>query len=169
MTLYVPSKLVEEARRRGFDVESLVVDLLVRTLNLDPRVAGEAHLELSLKYLEEGRALVGRDPVQASEKLYKAAEEAVKALAIFYNLQDVLGGVEEKGRWTVSYLEKAVEAISERLGGWFLQSWDNAWALHVWGFHEAKFDSKAVEIRLPYVERMVLEAEKIIRGSIEHS
>ncbi len=169
MTLYVPSKLVEEARRRGFDVESLVVDLLVRTLNLDPRVAVEAHLELSHRYLEEGRTLVDRDPVQASEKLYKAAEEAVKALAIFYNLQDILAGVEEKGRWTVSYLEKAVEAISERLGGWFLQSWDNAWALHVWGFHEAKLDSKAVEIRLPYIKRMVLEAEKIVRGGVEHS
>jgi hypothetical protein len=169
LTLYVPSKLVEEARRRGFDVESLVVDLLVRTLNLDPRIACEAHLELSLKYLDEGRALVNRDPVQASEKLYKAAEEAVKALAVFYNLQDVLAGVEGKGRWTVSYLEKAVEAISERLGGWFGEAWDRAWALHVWGFHEAKFDSKAVEIRLPYVERMVLEAEKIIRGSIERS
>jgi hypothetical protein len=169
LTLYVPSKLVEEARRRGFDVESLVVDLLVRTLNLDPRVAGEARLELSHRYLGEGKALVNRDPVQASEKLYKAAEEAVKALAIFYNLQDVLAGVEEKGRWTVSYLEKAVEAISERLGGWFGEAWDRAWALHVWGFHEAKLDSKAVEMRLPYVERMVLEAEKIIRGSIERS
>jgi hypothetical protein len=169
LTLYIPSKLVEEARRRGFDVESLVVDLLVRTLNLDPRVAGEAHLELSHRYLGEGKALVNRDPVQASEKLYKAAEEAVKALAIFYNLQDVLAGVEEKGRWTVSYLEKAVEAISERLGGWFGEAWDRAWALHVWGFHEAKLDSKAVEMRLPYVERMVLEAEKIIRGRIERS
>jgi len=167
LTLYVPSKLVEEARRRGFDVESLVVDLLVRALNLDPQTACEVHLELSLKYLDEGRTLVDKDPIQASEKLYKAAEEAVKALAIFYNL--LLDGVEEKGRWTVSYLEKAVEAISERLGGWFLQSWDNAWALHVWGFHEAKLDSKAVEIRLPYVERMVLEVEKIIRGRIEHS
>ncbi len=166
MTLYVPSKLIEEARRRGFDVESLVVDLLVRTLNLDPQVVSDIHLELSLRYLEEGRTLVDKDPVQASEKLYKAAEEAVKALTIFYNLQDVLAGVEEKGRWTVSYLEKAVEAISERLGGWFLQSWDNAWALHVWGFHEAKFDSKAVEMRLPYVERMVLEAEKIVRGRV---
>jgi hypothetical protein len=165
LTLYIPSKLVEEARRRGFDVESLVVDLLVRTLNLDPQVAVEAHLELSHRYLGEGRALVDKDPVQASEKLYKAAEEAVKALAVFYNLQDVLAGVEEKGRWTVSYLEKAVEAISERLGGWFLQSWDNAWALHVWGFHEAKLDSKAVEIRLPYVERIVLETERVIRGN----
>jgi hypothetical protein len=169
LTLYVPGKLVEEARRRGFDVESLVVDLLVRTLNLDPQVVSDIHLELSHRYLGEGRALVGKDPVQASEKLYKAAEEAVKALAIFYNLQDVLAGVEEKGRWTVSYLEKAVEAISERLGGWFLQSWDNAWALHVWGFHEAKLDSKAVEIRLPYIERMVLEAEKIIRGRVGKS
>jgi hypothetical protein len=169
LAVYIPERLVVEARRRGFDVESLVVDLLVRTLNLDPQTACEVHLELSLRYLGEGRALVGRDPVQASEKLYKAAEEAVKALAVFYNLQDVLAGVEEKGRWTVSYLEKAVEAISERLGGWFLQSWDNAWALHVWGFHEAKLDSKAVEMRLPYVERMVLEAEKIIRGRIEHS
>ncbi len=110
MAVYIPERLVVEARRRGFDVESLVVDLLVRTLNLDPRIAGEAHLELSLKYLDEGRTLVDKDPVQASEKLYKAAEEAVKALAIFYNLQDVLAGVEEKGRWTASYLEKAVEA-----------------------------------------------------------
>ncbi len=166
MAVYIPEKLVVEAKRRGFDVESLVVDLLTRALNLDPQVVSDIHLELSLKYLDEGRTLVDRDPVQASEKLYKAAEEAVKALAIFYKLQDVLGGVEEKGRWTVSYLEKAVEAISERLGGWFLQSWDNAWALHVWGFHEAKLDSKAVEMRLPYVERMVLETEKIIRGRI---
>ena len=169
MTLYVPSKLIEEARRRGFDVESLVVDLLVRTLNLDPQVVSDIHLELSLKYLGEGRALVNRDPVQASEKLYKAAEEAVKALAVFYNLQDILSRVEGRGRWVASDLEKAVEAISERLGGWFLQSCDNAWALHVWGFHEAKLDSKAVEIRLPYVERMVLEAEKIIRGRVGKS
>jgi hypothetical protein len=169
LTLYIPSKLVEEARRRGFDVESLAVELLVRTLNLDPQIAVEAHLELSHRYLGEGKALVNRDPVQASEKLYKAAEEAVKALVIFYNLQEILSRVEGRGRWVVSDLEKAVEAISERLGGWFLQSWDNAWALHVWGFHEAKLDSKAVEMRLPYVERMVLEAERIIRGSIERS
>jgi hypothetical protein len=168
LTLYVPGKLVEEARRRDFDVESLVVDLLVRTLNLNPRIAGEAHLELSHRYLGEGRALVDKDPVQASGKLYKAAEEAVKALVIFYNLQEILSRVEGRGRWVVSDLEKAVEAISERLGGWFLQSWDNAWALHVWGFHEAKLDSKAVEMRLPYVERIVLEAERIAGGGLDN-
>jgi len=51
LTLYVSSKLVEEAKRRGFYVESLVVDLLVKTLKLDPQFAVEAHLEFSLKYL----------------------------------------------------------------------------------------------------------------------
>jgi hypothetical protein len=164
LAVYIPERLVVEARRRGFDVESLAVELLARVLNLDPQVVSDIHLELSHRYLGEGRALVGKDPVQASEKLYKAAEEAVKALVIFYNLQDVLAGVEEKGRWTVPYLEKAVEAISERLGGWFGEAWDRAWALHVWGFHEAKLDSKAVEMRLPYVERIVLETERVIQG-----
>jgi hypothetical protein len=42
------------------------------------------HVELALKYLEGGGALIYKDPVKASEKLYKAAEEAEKTLAIHY-------------------------------------------------------------------------------------
>ena len=42
------------------------------------------HVELALKYLEEGGALIYKDPVKASEKLYKATEEAEKTLAIHY-------------------------------------------------------------------------------------
>jgi hypothetical protein len=34
-------------------------------------------------------------------------------------LDTVLNKVNERGRWTVAELEKAVEAISERLGEWF--------------------------------------------------
>jgi hypothetical protein len=37
--------------------------------------AVESHLELASRYLDEGRRLVDKDPVQASEKLYKASEE----------------------------------------------------------------------------------------------
>jgi hypothetical protein len=47
------------------------------------------HLEFAEKFLAEGRELSYRDPVQASEKLYKAAEEAVKALAKIFNLPQV--------------------------------------------------------------------------------
>jgi hypothetical protein len=163
MDVVIPRRLVEELKGRGFDVESLVIDVLVKSLGLDPKVAVESHLELSLRYLDEGKALVDRDPVQASEKLYKAVEEAVKAFAVYYNLDDILRRVSEKGRWTAGELEKTVLRVSERLGEWFLHSWDNAWALHVWGFHEAKLDSEDVLRRLPSIERLVLESLRIVR------
>ncbi len=152
-------------RERGFDVEDLIINLLMKSLNLDPKIAVEAHMELALKYLEEGRGLIDRDPVQASEKLYKAAEEVVKALAMHYGFDDILNRVNERGRWTVTELEKAVEAISERLGDWIRAVWDEANYLHVWGFHEAKLDSEDVRARLPDIERMVREAEKVLSGS----
>jgi len=53
---------------------------------------------LDLRYLEEGKTLLGRDPVQASERLYKAVEEVVKALAVHFNLGEVLENVERRGR-----------------------------------------------------------------------
>ncbi len=80
--------------------------------------------------------------MQASEKLYKAAEESVKALAQYYDLKNILSRVSE-GRWTVTELEKVVETVSKKLGDWLMQSWDVANYLHVWGFHEAKLDAEA--------------------------
>jgi broad specificity phosphatase PhoE len=120
------------------------------------------HLEFALRYFGEGKSLTGKDPVQASEKLYKVAEEVVKALTVQFSLSDIIKRVDERGRWTAAELEKAVLKISEKLGEWFFDSWDKAWALHVWGFHEAKFDSEDVEKRMPAIEKMVLEARRII-------
>jgi hypothetical protein len=121
------------------------------------------HLEYALKYFGEGKSLTDKDPVQASEKLYKAAEEVVKAFTVHFNLTDIIRRVDERGRWTATELEKAVLRISGKLGEWFFDSWDKAWALHVWGFHEAKFDTEDVKRRLPAIEKIVLEAQKIIR------
>ncbi|AGT35952.1 hypothetical protein N186_08070 [Thermofilum adornatum] len=125
----------------------------------------EHHLALALRYLEEGKTLIEKDPVQASEKLYKAAEEAVKMLAISFNMEDILKTVDERGRWTVTELEKAVSRISKKLGDWFSATWDRANYLHVWGFHEAKLDSEAVKERMPDIERMISETRKIIYGN----
>jgi len=121
----------------------------------------EAHMEFAVRFLEDGRKLVDKDPTQASEKLYKAAEECVKALAMHFKLESVIEKVRGRGRWTTTELEKAVEAISDKVGRWFEEAWDRAWSLHVWGFHESKFDAEAVRRRLPYVEKMVEEAKKI--------
>jgi len=150
----IPKVIVEKLVERGIDVETYVVDMLAEAVGLDPVAVAEAHLELAVRFLAEGRALADRDPVQASEKLYKAAEEAVKALA-HLNLSEVLRRVEVRGRWSATDLEKAVLRSSERLGGWVRQSWDAAWVLHVWGFHEARLDAEDVKARVPDVERLV--------------
>jgi hypothetical protein len=130
--------------------------------NMGAELGVERHASSALRYLEEGKGLVDKDPVQASEKLYKAAEETVKALAIRFGLGEVLKRVSERGRWTVTELEKAVSRISESLGEWFDAAWDAANYLHVWGFHEAKLDVEDVKKRLPRIERAVLEALKIV-------
>jgi Archaeal PaREP1/PaREP8 family. len=163
LTVTIPSKIAEELARRGIDAETYIIDLLSRDLGVDPEIAAEAHVELALKYLEEGRELIDGDPIQASEKLYKAAEEVVKALTMYYRLNDILDRVNKRGRWTVTELEKAVLGISKYLGDWFGTAWDRANYLHVWGFHEAKLDSEDVRARLPDIERMVREAQRLIQ------
>ena len=52
--------------------------------------------------------------------------------------------------------------ISGKIGGWFGEAWDRANYLHVWGFHEAKLGPEAIRVRLPYIEKMVQEAQRII-------
>jgi hypothetical protein len=148
---------------RGLDVEDFVLRLLSKELNLDPKTVAEARLELAERYLAEGKELVDRDPVQASEKLYKVAEECVKALAIHYNLEDILRNVEKRGKWTVTDLEKVVEEISRRVDELFISLWDHAWALHVWGFHEAKLGSESIKMRIKYIESMLEKTGKILR------
>jgi hypothetical protein len=128
-------------------------------------VGVKQRIDLALKYLEEGRSLADKDPVQASEKLYKAAEEAVKLLAVRFSMEDILKVVGERGRWTVTELEKAVSRISKKLGSWFSVAWDRANYLHVWGFHEAKLDSDAVKERMLDIEKMVSETKKTIYGN----
>ena len=163
MSISIPRKLFDEIVKKGIDIESYIIDLLTKMFNLDPIVSVESHLELSMKYLDEGKSLIDKNPIQASEKLYKAAEEVVKALTIYFNLSDIIEKVDERKMWTITKLDKASRMISEKLGKWFRSSWDTAWALHVWGFHEEKLDSESVRDRLPDIEKMVMEAQKIVK------
>ncbi|GAB6946706.1 PaREP1 family protein [Vulcanisaeta sp. JCM 16161] len=162
VSIEIPKTLYEEATRSGIDIEELILTAIIKTLRLDPETTMKARLELAMKYLDEGEALIDRDPAQASEKLYRAAEEVVKALAQYYDLKDVLSRVEGRGRWTVTDLEKAVLAISRTLGDRVRHSWDTANYLHVWGFHETKLDPEDVRERVPDIEKMVQEAQKIL-------
>ena len=151
----LPESLLEEAFRRGVDV----VDLLSKALGVDPPRRASAHLELAKRFLEEGTALAERDPVQASEKLYKAAEEAVKALAVALGLEEAQKA-EEQGRWTATLLFTAVDKIARETGRDFKLWWGRAWFLHVEGFHEARLTAEQVKDDIEYVRYIVEMAER---------
>ena len=87
-------------------------------------------------------------------------------MIIHYKLDTVHNKVDEKDRRTVAELEKAVGAISERLGKWFRVAWDEANYLHVWGFHEAKLDANAIKVRQSNIEKIIENAQEIIMSSI---
>jgi hypothetical protein len=119
-------------------------------------------VEIAEKFLVEGRELIDKDPIQASEKLYKAAEEVVKTLAVVLNLPEARKAIESSGWWS-KLLEKAVQGIAKTLNvKEFILWWDSAYKLHVDGFHEAKLSSEDVKERYEYIENMVNLAKKII-------
>jgi hypothetical protein len=123
-------------------------------------------LELAERFLAEGRELIDKDPVQASEKLYKAAEEAVKIIAIALKLPEADEAV-KRGRWATGLLESAVISIMKRLGvNELYHWWDSAYKLNVDGFHEAKLRSDDVRLRLGDVEALVNLANKVLYTSL---
>jgi len=123
-------------------------------------VAAAGRLELARRLLAEAEECLAKgDAVQSSEKLYKAAEECIKALAERLNLKEVREA-EEKGRWTVTLLEKAVGKLVDKLGVDVEFGWAEANYLHVWGFHETKLDVEDVKRRIPIIRRLVDLAQK---------
>jgi len=124
----------------------------------------ERHLALALRYLEEGRTLIEKGPVQASEKLYKAAEEAVKALATGLDLEQAKMAAKD-GAWWTRLLNLAAEALAEKLGmEEYALWWKVAYYLHVEGFLEARLNSEDVKRNYRYVEALVTTAENILKG-----
>ena len=112
------------------------------------------HAELALAIFNEGLSFINKgDVVQSSGKLYKAVEEAIKALAIAKGLDEAREAM-SKDRWTVSLLDKA--AI--KLGNNVRQAWAEAYFLHVNGFHEVRIGIDEVKARLPIIQRLIDEA-----------
>ncbi|RLE57475.1 MAG: hypothetical protein DRJ40_02660 [Thermoprotei archaeon] len=146
---------MEKLKDVGVDVESLIIDLIVDNLNLKPEEELEVHRELARRFLEEGMKLIDVNPVQASEKLYKAAEEAVKTLVLKHRLRSIVERVEKRGRWKVEDLFDAISELRQIYSDDIRRWWDSAWNLHVWGFHEAKATKRYVEERIRDVEELV--------------
>lgn len=119
-------------------------------------------LELLSRMLVEAERYIGRgDAVQASEKLYKASEEAVKEMAFRLELSESEEAEKRRrGRWTAPLLFRAVRRLSERINPEILNWWHAAWFVHVEGFHEARLDIEEVKARVNAVRELVSVVEK---------
>jgi CHAD domain-containing protein len=162
VVISIPRRLYEEARKRGIDVESKIVEILARELGLDPESEASIRLELAEKYLREAKKLLDKgDTVQASEKLYKVAEETIKAMASALGLPEAKEA-NERGRWTLRLFDSAAARLAETIDRRIYDDWDHAYFLHVEGFHEARIDVERVRCRLRYVEELLSIARRVL-------
>ncbi len=164
----IPKSLFEKARECGIDIVELVINVLAEKLRLDPVNVAYAHLELAERYLNEAKHFLERgDAVQASEKLYKVAEECIKALAEFLRIPEV-EKARSLGRWFTWLLDKAARRIAKILNEYHIKSaWDTAYSLHVWGFHEAKLDIDDVKLDIPQIEWLLEYTKQTLRKTTQ--
>jgi hypothetical protein len=139
MSLIVPSKierkLKEEAERKGASEEELVLKILSKALDepLDPDELVEVHLKLLDKYMNEAEDFLKKgDYVQASKKVWKAAAQAVKALAAKDGRE--IRSHRELQEYAASIIEKDAE---------LRKGWSAAGELHR-NFYEAWLPPKLV-------------------------
>jgi Archaeal PaREP1/PaREP8 family. len=93
-------EIVKRLRERGIDVEDVLIAALARQ---DPQESVKLRISLAERYMAEcEKYLKEGDPVQASEKAYKAAEEVVKALAEKFGVPELQTALKE-GRWWATF------------------------------------------------------------------
>jgi hypothetical protein len=148
-------RLREEALKRDVPVEELVVDALLKTLNisLDPSERVELHVKLSEKFLQEaGGFLAKGDYVQASEKGWGAVAQVVKALA-------AKEGRELRGHrdlWL--YVDELAEELKD---GELRRLWRSANTLHQ-NFYENWMPPRDVVDAMDDVKRLAEKLRKLL-------
>jgi len=161
--MYLPKKVVEKLEEKGFDVGEFVIRALAEVAGLDPEETVSVRVELAEKSLEEAKEFIAkRDVIRASEKLYKAVEECIKALSEKFRLPQ-LDIIKERGRWDTRLLGQAATDLSKILKEERISyAWSKAYEIHVWGFHEAKYRVEDVESAIPIIEWLVNYAKGLL-------
>lgn len=138
---------------------------MTETLKFGQSKPGLARLKLAEKAFREAENHLSKgDSVQASEKLYKVAEECIKAMAEALGL-DEAREARRRGRWTLRLLDVAAAKLAEKLGRRVYDDWSHAYFLHVEGFHEARLSIDQVKARARYVEELLEIARNTVAGA----
>jgi len=163
-TIEIPRRLAELLRGRGLDPEVYVVDLLIEKLKIDPDAEAALRVEVAERFLEEARKYIeAGDAVQASEKLYKVAEECIKALAVKFRVPEVEEARRE-GRWWTKLLARASKTLSAVLNDPMIRyAWKDAYDLYVWGFHEVAYSIDHVGLSIPTIEQLLARTKELVK------
>ena len=108
-------------------------------------------------YYEEAEEFLSKgDLVQACEKYYKAAKEAINLLVIENNLKEIINEAEEHG-WDSKTLNDAVTELSYKLGDNIIDMWASAVTL----FTARKFmDKDLIENYKKDIKTLIEEAKQ---------
>ncbi|MFN3805424.1 MAG: PaREP1 family protein [Pyrobaculum sp.] len=159
LTVTLPEKVREKAREEGVDAATFFSTLLDLVLEMAlakplPHVEFQLRRQLAETYLEEGISLVEKNPTEASLKLYKAAEEAIKAIALALGLKNTW--TKEEDKFTeFKELEKIVTTLAKKYGDDVVAWWSAAVTLYDLGYIEGRLGAEHVKRRIPYVQRLV--------------
>lgn len=158
IVLELPAKLLDKlkemAELEGKTLDELVIDaILARYSAEDPEIRIEIHLGLCGKYMGEARGLLNRgDYVQASEKLWGAASQMLKAVA-------AKRGVELRSH---GELHRFIAKLVEELGDPEIRRlWGMAGLLHQ-NFYEGWLPGEIVEGGAEDVEKLVERLRKLL-------
>ncbi|QGR20528.1 PaREP1 family protein [Stygiolobus azoricus] len=93
------------------------------------------------------------DVVQASEKYYKVAEEAIKILS-YRNSIKTISKANQIGHWNSRLYFDAIDEL-ENIYSDIRSLWKSAWILHIEGFHEARLQKEVVEVLKKDIEKLI--------------
>ncbi len=89
--------------------------------------------ELRKRFEEALELLKRRDAVQATEELYKVAENSIKILSEINGLPEY-EKVEQEGTWWTKLLDKAAKRLRDIYGEELIDAWTTAYKFHQKGF-----------------------------------
>lgn len=125
---------------------------------MTPLEMAELCLKRAKSYLSEN------DPMQASEKLYKATEESIKFLSAYYKL-DEFQEAKKQGNWWIGVLSRASKHLTKDTGRAEVdEAWVKAFDLHVNGFHENALNVDDVQLAIPVIEKLIQLVREVSNG-----
>jgi len=126
-------------------------------VSLDARVE-----ELRKRFRDAMEHLKKGDPVQAAEKLYKVAENAIKILSEVNKIPEYERAKQESTWWT-KLLDKAAKRLRDIYGEELLDAWTTAYKFHQKGSHEEQLTVEEIEEEAYKIEDLLRIVEKEVR------